>query len=217
MHLRAAHLLQGDLLADDHLGQARRTDVGAGRAAHHDHEVTQPGYVRGAGRVRPEQRAHLRHPPGVLDQVGEDQAPGVSAGVAVELLVDARPGRVHEVDDGDAGGLRPGLQVDNFLERAPAPGARLDGEVIGDDRDGSPVHLPDDGDHRVAGQALLGAGQQPVLEVRHVVQQQREALAHQQPACGRLLFPTFAEPPASAVANRRASSLCTSVMPSPPR
>src|SRR5207248_9219367 len=56
-------------------------------------------------------------------------SPGVAAGVAVELLVDAGAGGVDQVHDGDAEGVGPLLEVGDLLERPPAPRAGLHGEV----------------------------------------------------------------------------------------
>ena len=92
VHLGAAHLLERDLLAGHHLGESRRAEVGGGVPADHDRDVAQRRHVGRSGRRRPEQCAHLRHPPGVGDLVVEDVAPGPATGVAVELLVDAGAG-----------------------------------------------------------------------------------------------------------------------------
>ena len=130
MHLGAAHLLQGDPLPGHHLGQAGGADVGGGVAPHHDHDVAQGRHVGRPGRRRAEQGADLRDPPGEADQVGEDVAPGVAAGVAVELLVDPGPGGVDEVHDGDAEGVGPLLEVGDLLVGPPAPRPGLDGEGV---------------------------------------------------------------------------------------
>ena len=49
--LRAAHLLERHLLADDHLGHARRAEVHARVAVDHDDDVAERGDVRAAGRA----------------------------------------------------------------------------------------------------------------------------------------------------------------------
>ena len=61
VHARAAHLLERDLLADHHLGHARRAEVHRGVALAHDHHVAERRDVRAAGGARAEQHAHLRH------------------------------------------------------------------------------------------------------------------------------------------------------------
>ena len=49
VHPRAAHLLERDLLADHHLGHARRAEVHRGVAVAHDHDVAEGRDVRAAG------------------------------------------------------------------------------------------------------------------------------------------------------------------------
>ena len=62
VHLRPAHLLERDLLADHHRGHPRRAQVHRGVALAHDHDVAERGDVGAAGGARPEQHADLRHP-----------------------------------------------------------------------------------------------------------------------------------------------------------
>ena len=45
---------------------------------------------------------------------------------------------------------------------------------------GAPVDLADDGDDGVAGQAVVGPREQPVLEVRLVVEEQAQPVANEQ-------------------------------------
>ena len=61
VHARAAHLLERHLLADHHLGHARRAEVHGGVALAHDHDVAERRDVGAAGGARAEQDAHLRH------------------------------------------------------------------------------------------------------------------------------------------------------------
>ncbi len=61
VHLGAAHLLERDLLADDHLGHARRAEVHAGVALDHHDDVAERRDVGAAGRGGSEEQAHLRH------------------------------------------------------------------------------------------------------------------------------------------------------------
>src|SRR6266702_365187 len=46
VHARATHLLQRHLLADDHLGHARRAEVHGGVALHHEDDVAEGRDVR---------------------------------------------------------------------------------------------------------------------------------------------------------------------------
>ncbi len=166
VHLGAAHLLQRDLLAGHHLGESRRAEVGGGMAADHDRHVAQRRDVGRPGRRRPEQGAHLGDPSGVGDLVEEDVAPRPAPGVAVELLVDPGAGGVDEVDERGADLVGELLHPGDLLERASSPRAGLDGVVVGDDARRAPVDLADDRHDGVAGEAVVGPGEQPVLEVR---------------------------------------------------
>ena len=101
MHPRAAHLLERDLLADDHLGHARAAEVHGRVAVEHDHDVAERGDVGAAGGAGAEQQAHLRHEAGQLDLVVEDAPRAATAGEHLHLLGDARAGGVHEVEHRD--------------------------------------------------------------------------------------------------------------------
>jgi hypothetical protein len=180
VHARPAHLLERDLLAGGHLAHARRPQVGGGRALHHDRQVAQRGHVGRSRRRWPEHAADLRHPPREPHLVVEDVAPGVAPGVALELLVDPRPRRVDQVDQRRADLAGDLLHAGDLVEGPPAPGARLDRVVVGDHAHRAAAELADGGHHRVGGQALLRAGQQPVLELRLGVQQQLEPVPDQQ-------------------------------------
>ena len=171
VHLRAAHLLERHLLAGHHLGEARRAEVGGGVATDHDRDVAQRRDVGRSGRRGSEQRTDLRDPAGVGDLVVEDVAPRAATGVAVELLVDPRPGGVDEVHERRPDLVGELLHPGDLLERPASPGARLDGVVVGDHARRAPVDLADDRDHGVTGQPVVGPGEQPVLEVRFPVEQ----------------------------------------------
>ena len=179
VHLGTPHLLEGDVLAGDHLRQSRGAEVGGGVAADHDGQVAQGGHIGGAGGGGPEQGADLGDPPGDLDLVVEDVAPGAAADEALELFVDAGAGGVEQVHDRGAGRVGEFLGAGDLLEGPLAPGAGLDGVVVGDDDDVAAVDLADGGDHGVAGQALVEAGEQAVLEAPAVVEEQFEAVADQ--------------------------------------
>ena len=208
VHLGAAHLLERDLLAGHHLGESGRAEVGGGVAADHDRDVAQRRDVGRPGRRRSEQGAHLGDPAGVGDLVVEDVAPRPATGVAVELLVDAGAGGVDEVHERCPDLVGELLHPGDLLERPAPPGAGLDGVVVGDDARRSPVDLADDGHHGVAGQPVVGPGEQAVFEVRLVVEQQAQAVADQQLALvgdplPRLLRPAQAGGGGALAAARR--------------
>ena len=124
VHLGAAHFLERDLLADHHLGHARRAEVHAGIAVdHHDH-VAKRRDVRAARRRRPKQQTQLRNAPAQADLIEED-APGAAApGKHLDLVGDARAGRVDQVQERAEQALRGLLNAQDFLDRALAPRAR---------------------------------------------------------------------------------------------
>ena len=152
VHARAAHLLERHLLADHHLGHARRAQVHRGVALDHEHDVAERRDVGAARRRRPEQQADLRDRARQPHLVAED-APGVAAAREhVDLIGDARAGRVDQIEQRDpqpAGGL---LDADDLLDRARAPRAGLHRRVVGHDGHRPPVHPADAGDHAVGGQ-----------------------------------------------------------------
>ena len=104
--------------------------------------VAQGGHVGGAGGRGPEQGADLGDPPGDLDLVVEDVAPGAAADEALELFVDAGAGGVDQVHDRGAGRVGEFLDAGDLLEGPLAPGAGLDGVVVGDDAHRPARHGP---------------------------------------------------------------------------
>ena len=131
-------------------------EVHRGVALDHEHHVAERRDVGPAGRRGAEQQADLRDRARQPHLVAED-APGVAApGEHVDLIGDARAGRVDQIEQRDAqppGGL---LDADDLLDRARAPRARLHRGVVGHDGHRAPVHPPDAGDHAVGGQ-IAGA------------------------------------------------------------
>ncbi len=101
VHARPAHLLERDLLADHHLGHARRAEVHRGVALAHDHDVAEGRDVGAAGGARAEQHADLRHHAGEFDLVVEDPPRAAPPREHPDLLGDAGSGRVDEVDNRD--------------------------------------------------------------------------------------------------------------------
>ena len=95
VHAGAAHLLERDPLADDHLGHAGRAEVHRRVALDHDHDVAEARDVGAAGRRRPEQAADLRHLARQPHLVVEDPPGAAAAGEQLDLVGDAgaRPSR----------------------------------------------------------------------------------------------------------------------------
>jgi hypothetical protein len=120
VHLRAAHLLERHLLADDHLGHARRAEVHRGVALDHHDDVAERGDVRAARSARAEEQADLRHDAAHLHLVVEDAPGAPPAGEHLDLIGDARPGRVDEVEHRDAELERRLLDAEDLLDR-PRP------------------------------------------------------------------------------------------------
>ena len=182
VHARPAELLEGRLLADGHLDHPRGSDVEARLAVDHDHAVGERGQIRRARRRRPEEDADLGDHAGELDLIVED-APGVEAAREdLDLLGDASPRRVDQVEQRDAEPLRALLDADDLLHRLLAPRAGLHRVVIGHDAHGAAADPADPGDDAVSGRVrLLIAGEEEVLlEVRSRIQQEPEAIADEE-------------------------------------
>ena len=165
VHPRAAHLLQRHLLADHHLGHARRAEVHRRVLVDHEDDVAERRDVGAARRRRPEQQADLRHRPRQLHLVGEDPSRVPAPGEHLDLIGDARARRVDQVEERQPQPARRLLDAEDLLDRARAPRAGLDRRVVGHDRDRPAVHAPDAGDHAVGGQIGRGrVGEQAVLD-----------------------------------------------------
>jgi hypothetical protein len=181
VHLRAAHLLERELLADDHLGHPRRAEVHRGVAVAHDHDVAEGGDVGAAGRARAEQHADLRDGAGELHLVEEDPASVAAAREHLHLLGDAGARRVDEVDHRHAVRERGLLDAEDLLDGLRAPGAGLHRRVVGHERDGAAADRPHAGHDPVGAEALgLPVREQRVLGEGARVEQPRDPLAHGQ-------------------------------------
>ena len=168
-----------DLLADDHLGHARRAEVHRGVALDHDHDVAEGRDVGAAGGGRPEQAADLRHLARQRDLVVEDPSGAAPPREQRHLVGDPRAGRVDQPEDRQLLGQRPLGDPDDLLDRARAPRAGLDGRVVRDDEGGPAVDQALPGDHAVGGQVRAErVGELAVLDEAAVVEQQRDAVAH---------------------------------------
>ena len=211
MHAGATHLLQRDLLADDLLGHAGRAQVHRRVALHHEHQVAERGDVRPAGGGGAEQAADLGHPTREAHLVEEDAPRTSPAGEELDLVGDAGAGRVDQPHHGQLVAQRVLGQAHDLLDGARPPRAGLDGGVVGHDAHGTAVHQPPPGDHAVRGQVVGGrqrVGQQPVLHEGPRVQQQRQAVAHEQLALAgqlvRLLVQVAPERPLGGRPDRHA-------------
>ena len=181
MHLRPAHLLERDLLADHHLRHPRRAEVHRGVAVAHDHDVAERRDVGAAGGARAEQHADLRHGAGEPDLVEEDPPGVAAAGEHLDLVGDARARGVDEVDHRHAVAERRLLDAEDLLDRLGAPRAGLDGRVVGHQRDRAAADRAHAGDDAVGAEAVgLPVGEQRVLGERAVVEQPLDPLAHRQ-------------------------------------
>ena len=157
MHARAAHLLERHLLADHHLGHARRAEVHRRVLVDHEDDVAERRDVRAARRRRPEQQANLRHGARQPHLVVEDAPRVPPPGKHVDLVGDARARRVDQIEQRDAQPPRRLLDAHDLLDGARAPRPGLDRRVVGHDRDRAPVHAADARDDAVGRQIARGA------------------------------------------------------------
>ena len=181
VHARAAHLLEADVLADHRLGHARRPQVHGRVALDHEHDVAERRDVRTAGRGRAEEAAHLRHAPRQAHLVGEDPPRAAPAREQLHLVGDAGAGRVDEVHDRHLESQRRLGEPHDLLDGAGAPRSRLHGRVVRHDAHRPAVDPADTGDHAVGGEILRErVREEAVLDERALVEQERQAVAHEQ-------------------------------------
>ena len=179
VHAGAAHLLERHLLADHHLRHARRAEVHRRVALAHDHDVAEGGDVGAARRRRAEEHAHLRHHARQLHLVVEDPARAAAAGEHLDLVGDARAGRVDQVDHRDPVLERLLLDAEDLLDRLGAPRAGLDGRVVRHQRDPAAADERHAGDDAVCPEAVLvPVREQRLLGERLAVDQPLDALAN---------------------------------------
>ena len=182
MHLGAAHLLERDLLADDHLGHARRAEVHAGVALDHHHDVAERRDVRAARRRRPEEQADLRHLPGELHLVVEDAPRAAAAGEHLDLIGDARAGRVDQVEERAARASRAVSWMRRIFSTVRLPHEpAFTVESLAMMATVRPSIVADAGDDAVGGQlGVEGVGERGVLDERARVDEPRDALAREE-------------------------------------
>ncbi len=181
MHPGTAHLLQGDLLADHHLGHPGRTEIHRGILLDHDHQVGEGGDVGPAGGRGPEQAADLRHLARELDLVAEDPPRPAAAREELHLIGDPGTGGVDEPEDRQFLAERRLGDPDDLLHRPRAPAAGLHRRVVGDHQRRPALDQAAAGDHTVGGQiAGQGIGQLPVLDEGALVEEQRDPVPDEQ-------------------------------------
>ena len=179
VHPGSAKLLERDLLADNDLHHPRRAEVHRGIALDHDHDVAEGRDVGPTRRRGAEEEADLGHLAGEADLVVKDPAGVAAAREHIDLVGDPGAGAVHQVEERD---LEPGrrlLDPDDLLNRARAPGARLDGRVVRHHRDRPALDGAQSGDHAV-GRQLVGedVGEESILDEGAGVEEEVEPLAN---------------------------------------
>ena len=181
MHAGAAHLLERGVLADHLLGHPWRPEVHRGVALDHEHHVAEAGDVGASRRRRSEQAADLGHPPRQADLVGEDAAGAAAAGEQLDLVGDAGTGRVDQPEDGKIMSQGVLAGADHLLDGPRPPRAGLDGGIVGHHAHAAALDRARTGHDAVGGQvAGRGVGQQRVLDERVEVEEQVEAVAHEE-------------------------------------
>src|SRR5690606_20243869 len=96
----------------------------------------------------------------------------------VDLVGDAGPGGVDQVDHGYARVVGALDDPDDLLNRARTPGARLDGRVVGHQADRPAVDRRRSGDHSVSRQPVgEGVGVQAILHKGSFIDEPGDALA----------------------------------------
>ncbi len=191
--VRAAELLDGDVLAGHGLDHVGPGDEHVAGALDHQREVGDRGGVdRAAGR-RAHDEADLRDDAGGAGVAEEDLREQAERDHA---LLDAGAAAVVDADDRAAGLHRVVHDLDDLLAVDLAQAAAEHGEVVAVDRDRPAVHGADAGDHAVAVRAVpldpevvrAVPGQLVELGEGARVEQQVDPLAGGQLALGVLLL-----------------------------
>ena len=152
VHLRAAHLLLGDVFTDCSLDQMRASQRHRRHALHHRHEVGQAGDVRGSRSAGAHHRGDLRHHAGHDDLLAEQLA-GAREHRAGRFL-DARAGGVDEPDDRHALAQGELAHARGFELADHAHRAGHHREVVRDQTHAPAVDAADAGDAAVGGREL---------------------------------------------------------------
>ncbi len=144
---RAAEFVEGDLLARDRLDDVRAGDEHVARVADHEGEVRQRGGVHRAARAGAHDGRNLRDDARRLGVSAEDFA---EAAERLDALLNPRAGGVVEADDGRADLHRLVHHLTDLLGEHLTERAAENGEVVGEDEDGSTVDLAVAGDDAVS-------------------------------------------------------------------
>ena len=116
--------------------------------------------------------------PGERDLVVEDPSGAAPAREHLDLVGDAGPGGVDEPEDRQLLAQRHLRGPHDLLDRAAAPGPRLDGRVVRDDDRGPAIDRASAGHHAIGRQPRLqGVGVAAVLDERPLVEEQRDPVA----------------------------------------
>ena len=153
VHPGAAHLLERDLLADDHLGHARAAEVHRRVALDHDDEVAE---ARDVGPARRRLGPNRQQICGTLPDSATwlwkmRPAPRRPGNISTWSVIRA-PARVDEPEDRQLLAQRHLGGPHDLLDGARAPRAGLDGRVVGDDDRRPAVDGAAPGDHAVGRQ-----------------------------------------------------------------
>ena len=152
MHARAAQLLGGDILADNRLHNLRAGQEHVAVALDHHHEVRQSGGIDRAARAGTENGGNLRHHAGCQNVALEYLR---IARKAVHTLLDTRPAGIVDTDDRCAH-LHGRIQhLAYFLGLCFGQGAAVDGEILCEHIDETPVDGAVTGHHAVREVMLL--------------------------------------------------------------
>ena len=147
MHVAAAELLGGDLLARRRLHQRRAAEEDRAGAAHDDVLVAHRRHVGAARRARAHHHRDLRDAERRQARlVVEDAAEVLAVGEDLRLQRQEGAARVDEVDAGQAVLERDLLRAQVLLHRQREVRAALHRGVVGDDHRLAPVDRADAGD-----------------------------------------------------------------------
>ncbi len=154
MHLGAAQLLVGGLLAGGHLHQGWATQEHLGPFLHHHRVVAHAGHVRPAGGGVAEHEGDGGD--AELGELGEIAEPLAAGEEHLGLVGQVRPTRLHQVDHGKPVLAGDVLGAQRLGEGVLVGRSGLAGGVVGRDHHLDPVHHTDPGDD-VGAQWFLGA------------------------------------------------------------
>ena len=192
MHVRAAQILGGDLLAGCRLHQWRASQKDRAIAAHDHRLVAHRRDVGAARRTGPHDGRDLRDALGRhLRLVVEDAAKVLAVGEDIGLKWQKRAAGIHQVDAGQAVLLGDLLRAQMLLDGHREVGPTLDCRVIGDDDALLPLDDADAGHDARRGRLVVVHAvrrQRIDLQKRRLwIAEQLDPLAGQQLLAGAML------------------------------